>query len=129
MSWSFSLSPNITLSSTQSSITSPALLPYIPPHPQKGTPYHRYTLLLLAHPIDPATGKSSPIEIAAESIERDGVDVRALMHEHKFVPKGITFFRQVWDSTVTAIYEQHLGSFNSLTATPSWTVLTSFASA
>ena len=38
--------------------------------------------------------------------------MRALMHEYKFVPKGITFFRQAWDSTVTSIYADHLGSFS-----------------
>jgi large subunit ribosomal protein L35 len=44
--------PNIPLSATHTGRI-PLLnthTRYIPPHPQRGTPYHRYTLLLLPQP-------------------------------------------------------------------------------
>lgn len=94
-------SPNISLSSTKSTISAEALLPYVPPHPQNGTPYHRYTFLLLAQP--------SELTLAAEAVEREGLDVRQFVKEHNLEAAGISFFRQKWDKDVSAIYEQVLG--------------------
>lgn len=94
-------SPNIPLSSTVSSITAPSLLSYIPPHPQNGTPYHRYTILLLSQP--------TSLTLAAESLDRESFDVRQFVKEHGLTAEGVSFFRQKWDKSVSEIYEQVLG--------------------
>ena len=88
------LSPNISLSSTQTSIPSslPAALPYLPPAPPEGTPYHRYTALLLEQP--------APLSLPAEgedgAVAREDFNVRAFVAEHGLVARGISFFREKW---------------------------------
>ncbi|BGP25764.1 mitochondrial 54S ribosomal protein YmL35 [Rhodotorula toruloides] len=100
------LIPNVLLSATTpltlSALPAPAL-PYVPPHPQNGTPYHRYTLLLLSQP--------SPLSLPSfESgeIKRRGFSVREFVAQHGLEPKGVSFFRQVWDRDVSAIYKEVL---------------------
>lgn len=78
----------------------PATLSYIPPHPQNGTPYHRYTTLLLE--------QSGPLELSAEP-SRLGFSVRDFVAEHDLKPAGVSFFRQKWDKDVSAIYSEVLG--------------------
>lgn len=75
-------------------------MPYVPPHPQQGTPYHRYTFLLFA--------QERPLELAAEAVERHGFNVRAFAQEHTLEAAGVTFFRQKWDKAVSEIYRDVL---------------------
>ncbi|GAA6020577.1 hypothetical protein JCM11491_000802 [Sporobolomyces phaffii] len=98
--------PNISLSATSSPIlplsSLPNTLPYVPPHPQNGTPYHRYTVLLFAQ-ADNAT-----LELNEHEIERLDFDVRDFAAQHKLEAKGVSFFRQKWDKSVSKIYEEVL---------------------
>ncbi|GAA5991045.1 hypothetical protein JCM10908_006515 [Rhodotorula pacifica] len=96
------LVPNVPLSAISSALsldTLPATLSYVPPHPQNGTPYHRYTTLLLEQP--------SKLELAQEP-ERLGFSVREFVKEHGLKPAGVSFFRQKWDEDVSAIYNEVL---------------------
>ncbi|KAM0746918.1 PEBP-like protein [Meredithblackwellia eburnea MCA 4105] len=97
------LVPNITLSSTSTTISSTtAALPYIPPHPQRGTPYHRYTALLFA--------QSKPIDVQTEGLEREGFNVREFAQEHDLTAEGVSFWRAKWqEGVVGQIYQQVLG--------------------
>ncbi|BGP17591.1 hypothetical protein JCM10213_001240 [Rhodosporidiobolus nylandii] len=100
------LVPNIPLSATSSSplplSTLPSTLSFVPPHPQKGTPYHRYTALLLE--------QSSALELDAAdaTLEREGFSTREFVEKHGLKAAGVSFFRQVWDKDVSAIYEEVL---------------------
>ncbi|KAM0791824.1 hypothetical protein ACM66B_004083 [Microbotryomycetes sp. NB124-2] len=99
------LAPNIPLSATKTSLdSSEPALPFVPPHPQNGTPYHRYTVLLLAQ----AKPLSLNDEKATNKIERRGFNVRQFVREHELEAVGITFTRQKWDSSVSDIYENVL---------------------
>jgi large subunit ribosomal protein L35 len=94
-----SASPNIPLSSTVSSITAPALLPYIPPHPQQGTPYHRYTVFLFA--------QSSPLTLVPEAFERTAFSTREFVAANDLKPAGVHFFRELYEAgAVAQIYEE-----------------------
>lgn len=104
--------PNIALSATSPSqipLTSPHTL-YIPPHPQRGTPYHRYVLLLLPQP-DPTT----PIKVPVfTDKDRLGFNFRAFAQTYGFDGAkggGAHMFREVWDETVSQIYEHVLSTF------------------
>ncbi|BGP49283.1 mitochondrial 54S ribosomal protein YmL35 [Rhodotorula kratochvilovae] len=101
------LIPNIPLSATTPqplSLSSlPSLLSYVPPHPQAGTPYHRFTTLLLAQPAGGA-----PLSLAEGSVEREAFDVRAFVRQHGLSAQGVSFFRQKWDESVSKIYEEVL---------------------
>ncbi|TNY24433.1 phosphatidylethanolamine-binding protein [Rhodotorula diobovata] len=95
------LIPNVPLSATSSSPLAlsslPSTLSYVPPHPQKGTPYHRYTVLLLEQP--------SQLNLSAEQAPaREGFSVRDFVKEHGLACRGVSFFRQVWDKDVSGIY-------------------------
>lgn len=98
-------SPNIPLSASSTTLPLsdvPAALAYVPPHPQNGTPYHRYTTLLLEQP--------TKLELAAEP-SRLGFSVRDFVEAHGLKPAGVSFFRQKWDKDVSAIYSEVLGAF------------------
>ena len=99
--------PNIELSSQfqTSRITNlDTHTTYIPPHPQKGTKYHRYVLLLL--PQESPTDVISIPTIPDEA--RLGFDVRAFIDRHGLDGSrggGAHMWREVWDEEVSKIYE------------------------
>lgn len=103
------LQPNVTLSATSPSPVSfsSAHTPYVPPHPQKGTPSHRYVILLL-----PQSSPTEPIEVPAISnTERVSFDLRQFSQEYGLdgsVGGGAHMWREVWNETVSEIYQDTL---------------------
>ncbi|KAJ3980247.1 phosphatidylethanolamine-binding protein, partial [Lentinula detonsa] len=135
------MKPNIPVSAVAEprAFISPALLnshtTYVPPHPQQGTPYHRYTILLLPQP--PKTIYSRNVEakffkdLAKHNLEyetigkhsqRRGFNLRKFVREwgtqvnggkgldseknHAIVVGGgVHMFREVWDETVTGVFK------------------------
>jgi large subunit ribosomal protein L35 len=102
------LKPNIPLSALSSSAQLANLnthTPYIPPHPQRGTSYHRYTTLLL-----PQRFRIS-VPVLSQK-QRCGFDVRTFIEKYKFEDSkggGIHMFREVWNEEVSNIYQEILG--------------------
>ncbi|KAJ8652765.1 hypothetical protein O0I10_011570 [Lichtheimia ornata] len=96
---------NVPLSATESIVKDgETVLDYIPPHPQKGTKYHRYTLIAYEQP---NAGKDK-VDIKVEG--RDAFDVKGLVERHGLQARGVSFFRQVWDETVSQIYSDILNT-------------------
>ncbi|KAE8210315.1 hypothetical protein CF327_g5809 [Tilletia walkeri] len=100
---------DISLSSTTSTITPDTCKTshsYIPPHPQKGSPYHRYTVLLLEQQQE----SLPPSELPSRSLTPDSIG--AYIQTNGLKPVGIHFFRQVCDKknegAVEAIYRKVL---------------------
>ncbi|KAI8142440.1 phosphatidylethanolamine-binding protein, partial [Fennellomyces sp. T-0311] len=94
---------NVPLSATESTVAAgDSVLEYVPPHPQKGTKYHRYTLIAYEQP----NGGNDKVDIKVES--REAFDIKALAQAHGLEPRGVSFFRQVWDETVSSIYNDIL---------------------
>jgi len=85
---------------------------YIPPHPQKGTLYHRYTVLLLP--------QTSPIDVPIlETDERFGFSVRGFMAKYGLDPStggGAHMWRGEWNPTVSRIYQDLLSKYLLLTS-------------
>ncbi|KAF8584930.1 PEBP-like protein [Ramaria rubella] len=82
-------------------------LPYIPPHPQRGTPYHRYVLLLLPNP-EPT--RALPIPVPSDA-QRLGFDVRAFVGEwglDRVQGGGAHMWREVWDEEVSVLHRDVL---------------------
>ncbi|ESK95585.1 hypothetical protein Moror_12659 [Moniliophthora roreri MCA 2997] len=121
------LKPNIPLSAThRGPITHlNTHTRYIPPHPQRGTPYHRYTILLLPNPPKTSyslnteataprgvpTSKTLDIPVVSDK-ERLGFNVREFVKKwglNAAMGGGYHMFREVWDEHVTHIYEAILG--------------------
>ena len=99
---------------------------YIPPHPQNGSPYHRYALFLLPQPpltsyslntiakaaIDVPTSKHLDIPVVTDE-ERLGFSMREFIRKWDIDPAnggGAHMWRQVWDSGVTGIYKNVLST-------------------
>lgn len=107
--------------------------PYIPPHPQRGTPYHRYILLLLPQPplaeqgytltgeahAAPGVSTSVRLEIPpVESAERGNFDVRAFLEKWGLDGAqggGAHMWREVWGESVSGIYSRILSELLVLT--------------
>ena len=79
---------------------------YIPPHPQKGTHYHRYTILLLP--------QKSPISVPVFARDqRLGFSVRDFIETYDLdLPAGGGAFmwREVWDNAVSTVHKEVLGN-------------------
>ncbi|KAI0274001.1 phosphatidylethanolamine-binding protein [Russula aff. rugulosa BPL654] len=98
------LQPNITLSSTKAGLLPPAShTPYLPPHPARGTPYHRYVLLLLPHE-DP----NAKVSLPSGPLERNDFDLRSFVREHALRTDGGGAFmwRAVWDEECSRIWRE-----------------------
>jgi large subunit ribosomal protein L35 len=104
--------PNIPVSSTS---TSPISLSdeassalWIPPHPQKGTPYHRYCVFLLEHPEPNKRVEIEPIDQEG----RNSFILRDFVARWGFKPQtggGAHFWRSIWDPEVSEIYKKIIG--------------------
>ena len=105
------LRPNIPLSFATRSIEIPeAHASYVPPHPQRGTRYHRYVVLLL-----PQQSLTEQISIPAMSdAGRLHFNVRDFAAQHGLdgsTGGGVHMWRQVWDEGVSKIYATVLRQF------------------
>jgi len=103
------MQPNISLSALHRDIrvVNTNHTPYIPPHPQQGTPYHRYVLLLLPH-VNPAERLDIP---PPGPSERLGFNLRDFAQQHGLAlghGGGAHMWREVWDEEVSAIYREVL---------------------
>ena len=109
--------PNIPLSTSGPlKIAADSHTPYIPPHPQRGTPYHRYVSLLLPQ----ASELSIPI---IPDDARLGFNVREFMSEHSLdgsVGGGAHMWREVWDEAVSRIYRDVLSELAFLFSPSFW---------
>lgn len=102
------LQPNVPLSATSSSpIADPnGHTEYIPPHPQKGTPYHRYTVLLLPQ-------KASVSVPVLQKDQRYGFSVRDFIEKYELdlsAGGGAFMWREVWSDAVPTIFKEIFGS-------------------
>ncbi|THH30397.1 hypothetical protein EUX98_g3788 [Antrodiella citrinella] len=100
------LQPNISLSSSSTTFEVRSHTKYIPPHPQKGTPYHRYVIILAPQ------ADNLPIEVPKISDEeRLGFNYREFAETYGLdASKGgaAHMWREVWDETVSKLYQDVL---------------------
>ena len=94
------LAANVPLAATRPDVNLAALdahehvvLPWLPPHAQKGSPYHRLAILVLEQ------RDARPLDLAAlrERETREGFNVRSLKLRQKLLPIGVQLFRTVFD--------------------------------
>ncbi|KAK5227630.1 mitochondrial 54S ribosomal protein YmL35 [Exophiala xenobiotica] len=103
------LASNIVISATEPlvdlsklSADDQILLPWLPPYAQKGSPYHRLSIIVLQHkdniPID--------IEIAKSKVQRDGFSARSFVSRHMLTPISASLFRTQWDDTMASVMQR-----------------------
>lgn len=76
----------------------------MPPHPHKGTKYHRYTVLVCEQP----NKGQDKVTLSSSDISRDTTTFQDLSSKLRLSTKGLTFFRQIWDKDVSKIYKEVL---------------------
>ncbi|KAK5047030.1 hypothetical protein LTR84_006972 [Exophiala bonariae] len=101
------LASNIQISPVQPTVdlaglatTSQVLLPWLPPHAQKGSPYHRLSIIVLQQK------DNIPIDVAAATkmVQRDGFSLRSFMSRQKLLkPISASLFRATWDENTAAV--------------------------
>ena len=118
--------PNISLSAlSPSRISDPnSHTYYIPPHPQRGSPYHRYVCLLPQPPLESSgyilTGAYRATTITSVELdipivldqERLGFNIRKFTSQWNLDGTkggGVHMWREVWDDDVSHIYKDILG--------------------
>ncbi|KAJ2447880.1 mitochondrial 54S ribosomal protein YmL35 [Coemansia sp. RSA 2424] len=77
------------------------LLPYVPPHPAKGTPNHRYAFVLFEQ------GENGSSTMESVEVSRDSV-LRSFAAQHDLRLAGISFFRASWNESVDDVYRDVL---------------------
>jgi large subunit ribosomal protein L35 len=79
------------------------LLPWFPPTAQKGSPYHRLSVVIFQQknniPIDN--------EVAKRRAQREGFSARTLMTQHMLTPLAATLFRTKWDDHMAEVMTRH----------------------
>ncbi|KAK9712213.1 mitochondrial 54S ribosomal protein YmL35 [Basidiobolus ranarum] len=76
------------------------ILEYLPPHPAKGTKKHRFTFMLLEQP------ENGQAKIDMQIPESRIIDSREVRKAFDLEPRGVSFFRAEWDSSVSKIYKE-----------------------
>ncbi|KAJ1966176.1 mitochondrial 54S ribosomal protein YmL35 [Dipsacomyces acuminosporus] len=77
------------------------LLPYIPPHPARGSPTHRYAVVAFEQ------GEGGQKRIEGVDVSRDLV-LREFAAQNELRPVGISFFRANWSESVDEVYRDIL---------------------
>ena len=108
------LKHDVELSATAHSsidLASNMVAEYIPPHPQQGSNYHRYTVLLFEQPSSPSSEQSA-IDIAKN---RHNFQLANYISTHNLVPAGIHFWRAKWSpdsaDAISTIYRDILSKY------------------
>lgn len=109
LSFTYSPSSNIFISPSQTQAIgtgakpSDTIVPYLPPHVQKGSPYHRYSMFVFKQPddqrIDPTT--------LVGKIDRETFNMRNFQAKHKLETIGAFMWRGEWDEGTKQIMQKH----------------------
>jgi large subunit ribosomal protein L35 len=95
------ISPMQTTAVGYSAKPADTLVPYLPPHAQKGAPYHRYAMIVFKQP--------EKIDAAAleGNIDRDDFTMRGFQSKNKLCSIGAFMWRVEWDSHTKEIMQKH----------------------
>jgi large subunit ribosomal protein L35 len=95
---------NIPLSNTEHRVDlnkSNELVTFLPPHPEKNGPVHRYCLWAFRQP-DGASISPKP-----EELQRDGFDIRKFSETHRLDPVGAHFWRCGYDLSTQEVRDKY----------------------
>lgn len=103
------LAANIPISPTSTSIPlsrlskdSQIILPWLPPHAQKGSPYHRLSVFVLRQP------DSNTLDVSSlrEKVKQENFNMRGFNDRYGLQPFGAHMFRTVWDEGTTGVMKR-----------------------
>ncbi|KAI9151001.1 39S ribosomal protein L38, mitochondrial [Blastocladiella emersonii ATCC 22665] len=88
------------------------VLPYLPPHPTKGTGAHRMAVFVFEQPAKTAAGDADAaagVPHALPATLPRGVSVWELIQAHGLTPRGINVWKAEWDEAVPRIFTEMIG--------------------
>lgn len=94
---------NTSVSLDQLSAESQTLLPWLPPHAHKGTPYHRLSVFVM----EQKDQKPLDYETVAKKVQREDFRLRSLQTRHQLKPIGVHLFRNQWDESTPDVMKEH----------------------
>ena len=80
------------------------IFPWLPPSAQKGSPYHRVSIVLLQQHDNVPINRDVILKYLSE---REPFSARKLMRQHMLVPIGATLFRTQWDEHTASVMARH----------------------
>ncbi|KAF8246361.1 PEBP-like protein, partial [Wilcoxina mikolae CBS 423.85] len=80
---------------------SDTIVDWLPPHVQKGSPYHRYAMIVFKQP---GSIDVSPLK---GNIKRDGFVLRSFQSKQKLETIGAFMWRGQWDAHTTQLMQKH----------------------
>lgn len=103
------LATNIPISPTNTSLplskvspTTQLVLPWLPPHAQKGSPAHRMSIWVLQQ----EGSQNLDVEKLKKKIKRDGFSLRSFSDKMSLRPIGVNVFRSQWDEGTAGVMER-----------------------
>ena len=78
------------------------VFPWMPPHAQKGSPYHRMAIVVMQQP----EGKVFDVAELRNKEQRLGFSLRAFTDRNRVKPVGATLFRTVWDGSTADVMKR-----------------------
>lgn len=92
------LALNILISPTMPSVSlarlkSRTVFNWLPPHAQKGAPYHRLAIFVLQH----RDNQTLDIDAIRQKVRRERFNLRSFKDQYSLTPVGIHLFRSKWD--------------------------------
>ncbi|EER38806.1 ribosomal protein YmL35 [Histoplasma capsulatum var. duboisii H88] len=103
------LAINVPISPTESRISldklstdNQVIFPWLPPYAQKGSPYHRLSIVILEQKDQAALD----LKQVAEKVQRDDFRLRSLQTRHQLKPIGVHLFRSKWDENTESVMKE-----------------------
>ncbi|KAK5085317.1 mitochondrial 54S ribosomal protein YmL35 [Lithohypha guttulata] len=78
------------------------LVPWLPPTAQKGSPYHRLSIVLFQQKDNISVDKA----VALRNIQQTDFRTRSFMTRHMLTPIGASLFRTKWDDNMGAVMQR-----------------------
>ena len=96
------ISPTITSLPFSQLSADQIVLPWLPPHAQKGSPYHRMSIFSLQQP----EGKRMDVEALRTREQRHGFNLRSFNDRYLVKPIGVHLFRSIWDEGTAGVMQR-----------------------
>ncbi|PGH34952.1 hypothetical protein GX50_02190 [[Emmonsia] crescens] len=78
------------------------IFPWLPPYAQKGSPYHRLSVIILEQKDQAALD----LKKVAEKVQRDDFRLRSLQTRHQLKAIGAHLFRSIWDENTESVMKE-----------------------
>ena len=105
---------NIKITPTHSTVilnqlsqTDQIIKSWVPPTAQKGSPYHRLSVIVCEQKDNVLIEVEDAVKIWAKEKNRDNFSMRKMINVHSLKPIGVMMFRTKWDESMAHVMQKH----------------------